>query len=115
MGEQFGSKESVARVAEAFAKRTQAEWIDLFKNHDACCEPVLFLDEALASELVHSKNMVEASGKGSRFLASPLIPYGAMPPDSGPAPQLGQDTREVLRKLGLTERDLDELAAKGII
>ncbi len=114
VGGQFGSGETTAEVAKIFAERTQAEWIDIFKDHDACCEPVLSLGEALASELVLAKNMVDVFQDGRRFLGSPLIPYGEIPPESSPAPQLGQDTKRILGGLGLTEEELAGLASKGI-
>ena len=89
VGGQFGSGETTAEVAKIFAERTQAEWIDIFKDHDACCEPVLSLGEALASELVLAKNMVDVFQDGRRFLGSPLIPYRRNASREQPSPATG--------------------------
>ena len=47
-----------ARSQEIFAARTRAQWEPFAREHDCCLEPVLELDEALASELVRAREMV---------------------------------------------------------
>src|SRR3712207_2560217 len=47
-----------AEVEAAFASRSRAEWEAFGAEHDCCLEPVLELDEALASELVRARGMV---------------------------------------------------------
>ena len=55
------------REAEAeFARRTRAEWEAFAAEHDCCLEPVLELDEALDSELVRSRGMVELARAARR-------------------------------------------------
>ena len=47
------------RAVEAvFATRTRDEWAAFAAEHDCCLEPVLELDQALASELVRARGMV---------------------------------------------------------
>ena len=50
--------EAHAQVEEIFKARTRAEWEAFAREHDCCLEPVLELDEALASELVREREMV---------------------------------------------------------
>ena len=44
--------------AEIFSGRTREQWEAFAREHDCCLEPVLELDEALASELVRAREMV---------------------------------------------------------
>src|SRR3712207_8784959 len=48
-----------AEVESVFAARTRAEWEAFNAEHDCCLEPVLDLDEALESELVRARAMVD--------------------------------------------------------
>src|SRR5690606_11874004 len=47
-------------VEAIFAARTRDQWAAFAAEHDCCLEPVLELDEALASELVRAREMVVA-------------------------------------------------------
>ena len=86
VGNQFGPDEIVDQVAEIFDQRTQEEWIQYMENHDACCEPVLTLDEAVDSNLVKARDMVTAGADGRPYLACPMkLSDSPLPPDL-PAP-----------------------------
>jgi crotonobetainyl-CoA:carnitine CoA-transferase CaiB-like acyl-CoA transferase len=85
------------------------------KTADACCEPVVSLDEAVASPLTQARNMVSRGPDGRRYLASPLKMSGSLPCEDLPAPELGHHTREILAQLGLGREDLESLAAQGVI
>lgn len=113
--EQFGSPEIVTEVQQIFASRTRDEWADRLKDADACCEPVLSLEEAADSPLVEARNMVTHSHDGSRFLASPIKLSDSSTADDRPAPSLGGDTREILKSLGLSDDDLASLVQQGVI
>lgn len=115
VGNQFGPEEIREDVAEIFAQRTQEEWVRFMENHDACCEPVLTLDEAVDSDLVKARDMVTAGADGRPYLACPMkLSDSPLPPDL-PAPELGQHTREILLQLGLGSDNLDSLAQQGVI
>lgn len=116
MGGQFGGPDVVSDVELLFASRTKDEWISAMKQADACCEPVLSLDDAVSSELARARGMVSETPDGRRFLASPLRLTGSPPvAEDAPAPDLGQHTRDVLGQLGLTEQDMESLARDGVI
>jgi crotonobetainyl-CoA:carnitine CoA-transferase CaiB-like acyl-CoA transferase len=112
---QFGGPEVMAEVREIFAGYTQAEWIELMRDHDACCEPVLSLKEAVESDLVNARNLTSVGSDGLRYLASPLKLHGSPRPAEKPAPELGEHTREVLSDLGLSTQDMDALADQGVL
>ncbi len=115
VGGQFGGEEVVAEVQQIFGSRTRDDWVDQLKDYDACCEPVLSLEDAVVSPLVEARNMVTRSPDGSRFLASPIKLSDSSATDDRPAPALGRDTREILTGLGLSDDDLASLVQRGVI
>ena len=95
-----------AQVVEIFKARTRAHWEAFAAEHDCCLEPLLELDEALDSELVHARAMVvELDQPGAeqpvRQLGIP-IKLGRTPGDHArlPGPVLGEHTEQVLLAAG---------------
>jgi crotonobetainyl-CoA:carnitine CoA-transferase CaiB-like acyl-CoA transferase len=108
-----------ADVRAIFRERLRAEWEDFARVHDCCLEPVLELDEALDSELVHAREMVvEIDQPGA---AAPVRQLGVpvklkRTPGSHarlPGPALGEHTEQALREAGYTAEQLAELLACG--
>jgi alpha-methylacyl-CoA racemase len=98
-------------VADVFRSRTREEWRAFNDEHDAMIEPILGLDEALASELVREREMVvelEQPGLGPVRLLGVPIKLSRTPGDATrPAPALGEHTEEVLLEAGF---DADQVA-----
>ncbi len=115
VGAQFGGPEHIAEVQQIFASRTRDDWVDQLKDADACCEPVLSLEEAAASPLVQARNMISRSPDGSRFLVPPLRLSDSPYADDLPAPALGEHTGEILKRLELSDDDLASLVRQGVI
>jgi crotonobetainyl-CoA:carnitine CoA-transferase CaiB-like acyl-CoA transferase len=112
--------EAHADVERIFLERTREEWSAFAAEHDCCLEPVLDLDEALDSDLVRAREMVvELDQPGAaepvRQLGVPVklsrTPGGVQ----GPAPGLGENTREVLEALGYSASDAEALAEEGAV
>jgi crotonobetainyl-CoA:carnitine CoA-transferase CaiB-like acyl-CoA transferase len=108
-------------VEDIFAGRTREEWRAFASEHDCCLEPVLDLDEALASELVRERGMiVELDQPGAtepvRLLGVP-VKFSRTPgePTGRPGPALGEQTEEVLRAAGLDESEIAELIEQGAV
>ncbi len=115
ISEQFGAADVVAEVQQIFASRTRNEWVELLKDSDACCEPVLSLDEAVDSPLAEARAMITKSSDGFRYLSSPIRLSDSPAADDQPAPNLGEHTLEILGELGLSAADLESLAQQGVI
>jgi crotonobetainyl-CoA:carnitine CoA-transferase CaiB-like acyl-CoA transferase len=123
IGKQFERPGSQAheQVAEIFKTRTRAEWEQFATEHDCCLEPVLELDEALASELVREREMVvEIEQPGVSESVSLLgvpVKLGRTPGahDRLPGPALGEHTEQVLREAGFEERRIAELLEQGAV
>jgi alpha-methylacyl-CoA racemase len=80
---------------ELFASRTRTEWEKELADCDACCEPVLELDEVAAHPQVVARGLLERV--------------------DGEAPRLGEHTALVLNELGVDSARYEELQRQGII
>jgi alpha-methylacyl-CoA racemase len=113
--------ESHAAVTAIFRERTRAQWRAFASEHDCCLEPVLALDEALASELVAVRQMVvELAQPGAerpvRLLGVPIkLSRTPGDPSRAPGPELGEHTDEVLAAAGFTAAELSALHEAGAI
>jgi crotonobetainyl-CoA:carnitine CoA-transferase CaiB-like acyl-CoA transferase len=103
-------------LTKIFASRTQAEWIETMRDADACCEPVLSLDEAFSHAQCQARAMVQdAAGASSDFKQLGFAYKLSDTPArlSAPAPALGQHTDEILTELGLSRAERERLYASG--
>ncbi|XP_021512033.1 alpha-methylacyl-CoA racemase [Meriones unguiculatus] len=104
------------KFADVFAKKTKAEWCQIFDGTDACVTPVLTFEEALH----HSHNKERAS----------FITDEEQHVSPRPAPQLsrtpavpstkrdsseGEHTEEVLREFGFSQEEISQLHSERII
>ncbi|NJC71171.1 CoA transferase [Planosporangium thailandense] len=91
-----------ARIAAAFAGRTQAEWAQVFADSDACVAPVLSLHEAARHPHVTARgSILERDGLPQ---PAPAPRFSATPTALGtPPPVPGQHTYEVLREWGVAD------------
>ncbi len=113
--------ESHQAVSEVFRQRTREQWRRFASEHDCCLEPVLGLDEALASELVAAREMVvELAQPGAerpvKLLGVP-IKLSRTPGDAAraPGPALGEHTDEVLAAAGFAPEEIAALHEAGAI
>jgi crotonobetainyl-CoA:carnitine CoA-transferase CaiB-like acyl-CoA transferase len=114
-GAQFGGPEVVAELERLFATRTRDEWTEVMGAVDACCEPVLNLEEASRSSLAGARGMINRAEQGRRFLGFPLRMSDSPRTADEPAPELGEHTREILSRLGLTDDEMESLRSQKVI
>ena len=104
-----------AELRRIFRTRTRAEWTKVFADYDACVEPVMDLTEVSQDEHLKSRGMwpeveipltdgVKITQMGSPFhlSASPVAYRHAGYPE-------GYHTAEVLRGLGYSDEEIEEM------
>ena len=93
-----------ARIAAAFATRTQREWARVFEGTEACVAPVLSLTEAAAHPHLAARGTFTDAGGVVQPAAAPR--FSATPPGPvGTPSRPGAHTREVLTDWGLGDPD----------
>ncbi len=104
-------------VEEIFRSRTREEWRAFNDEHDCCIEPVLDLDEALASEQAKAREMVVELDQPEigavRQLGSPLKLSRTPAGIQRPAPALGEHTAEVLAEAGYSQGEIEAIFEAG--
>jgi len=103
------------QVPGPVASKTLGQWIKVMANADACCEPVVKLEQAVKSPLAEARSMVNYGPDGKRFLGCPLRLSESLPLSDEPAPALGQHTRDILAQVGITDDEIQSLAHDGVI
>lgn len=113
-----GRESLFEEVRTIFKSRSRAEWVDLMRDADACCEPVLSMAEAFAHAQAQARNMViesqTSSGLGINQLGSAFKLSDTPARVNGRAPLLGEHTRELLAEIGMTSAEIDDLVKQGV-
>jgi crotonobetainyl-CoA:carnitine CoA-transferase CaiB-like acyl-CoA transferase len=79
---------------------------------DACCEPVLDLDEVSRHPQVMARRLIEKRKSGVEVRPAVLVRDDWRRLD---APGLGEHTAEVLNEVGVEARELAELRRQGVV
>ena len=109
-------REVTAGLRKAFATRTRDEWAELLMERDTCTTPVLSVEEALNSRWAKDFSvLVKAAGDGvvvnTPLRGTPRLGRKKLTA----APSLGENTEEILKKLGYTPADAKRLRSLGIV
>lgn len=102
-------------IAEELKKRTAAEWIEVFRGRDVCCDPVLDLDDLRSDPQVLHRKVLAQLPATERALWCQLFParLSGHRPQAARAPHLGEHTAEILGRV--RDGGLDELRAEGVV
>ncbi len=109
----------VGQLEAAFAKRTQAEWIDVLSDYDIPSAPVNTFENLFADPHLRERGMIRSYTHPTlgeiRYQPSPMkLSDWAFP--NAHAPMLGEHTAEVLTdRLGFTAEQVEELAKAGVV
>jgi len=98
-------------IADAFASRSQAEWVEVFEGTDACVAGIIPFTEAFTHpHLAARSTYVEHEGVTQ---PAPAPRFSRTPPTltTPPAAEAGANTREALAAWGVT--DVDGLIERG--
>ena len=98
-------------LAETFAQRTQAEWVEIFDGTDACIDPVVPLTEAYE----HPHNVARGTyvERDGLTQPAPAPRFSATPANLTTSPSMpGADTRAALTAWGID--DVESLIDDGV-
>ncbi len=111
--------ELIEEVQALFAEKNRIEWEELFAEVDACCEPVLNLQEAAEHPVCREGGYWLDSGaiKGGPELMTgfPLLIDGAAGEVRLNPPGLGEHTIEILKSAGYKEKNIEAMISAGVI
>ncbi len=115
-----GEKEEVFReVQKEFLKKTQEEWMEIFSKIDSCVMPVKNFSEACDDPQIKARNMVVElthSKFGKIHNINSPIKYSRTPLSiRNLAPNIGQNTKEILRWLNYTPEEIKSFKKRGAI
>jgi alpha-methylacyl-CoA racemase len=99
-------------VEEVFVSKTRTEWERDLAGLDACCEPVLELDEVASHPQVASRGLIAKWKTGVEV--RPAVQMRSDWRRKDP-PALGEDTADVLAEVGVVGKQLEELKLRGVI
>jgi len=106
----------IKEIRELFKTKTQKEWVEFFKNVDACLEPILSLGEVFQHpHVLHRKMVIEyehpVEGK-IRQVGNPIKSSQFPFEIRTPSPAWGEHTMEVLKAIGYSEEEIKHF--KGV-
>jgi len=106
-------------LQKGFLKKTQKEWMEIFKDLDACVMPIKSFAEAcedpqikvrkMVIEMEHPKfGKIQNVGSPIKYSRTPLMIRNF-------APKVGKNTKEILKSLNYNDEDISNFKRKGII
>lgn len=105
-------------IRKTISRKTFEEWKEIFKDCDCCVEPVSNLREALdEDEQIKARELViemPVGDKKIRQFAMPIKFSKSKPVYNYVGKEIGSDTFEIIKELGLSEDDYKNLENKGV-
>ncbi len=106
-------------VRRIFKSKSQAEWIELMRDADCCCEPVLAMAEAFEHAQTVAREMIldvaHTSAGRIKQLGFAYKMSDTSPRVSEQSPALGEHTDELLASIGVNADERERLRRAGVI
>ena len=113
------SAEVVDALDERFAAQPLAVWAQRLRERGIPFSPVLSVHDLPADHAAEASGLFidleDATGVGTRAVASPCRYHGTEIAQASPAPLAGAHTYDILRELGYSQSDIDKFAARGAV
>lgn len=112
-------EEIEATLREIICNRTRDEWLKLLVESDVPCGPVLTLRDLINDPHIKSRNLIaEVEGKRDhkeKQVAYPVKFSGGQMTIKKIAPNLGENTEDILQDLGYTKNEIKILREEKVI
>jgi len=102
-------------VRTVFKSKTQSEWIELMRDADCCCEPVLSMAEAFEHSQTRARELIRQGPSITEQLGFSYKLSDTPPRETSRAPALGEHTAELLAAAGISTDEVTRLKEAGII
>ncbi len=115
------NRAELSRILEPiFTSRTTAEWVEVLREADIICGPILTYPQLVAEQHVaESGELVTMTHPEFGDLDAPRFPgrFSGTPCEpSGPVPlRPGEHTEEILADFGFTDHEIRDLTATGVV
>nr|WP_294518054.1 CoA transferase [uncultured Rhodopila sp.] len=108
-----------AAIAEITATQPSAHWIELFETNGIPCGPINSIDQVFADPQVRHLGMateMHSPHIGDKpVVASALNISGFSKAIRSHTPEAGEHTADILKSVGYTDTELDDMRHKGVI
>jgi crotonobetainyl-CoA:carnitine CoA-transferase CaiB-like acyl-CoA transferase len=106
-------------MAEYIAQRPTAEWLQRLDANDVPCAPILRRSEIIDNEQVVARKLIsefDQPGVGRVRQPKPAARFERNEAEiGGPAPRVGEHSRDVLLDLGYSAGDIDRMIADKVV
>lgn len=102
-------------VAELFVTKTAAEWSALLEGADCCFSRVIAPNQLLADPQIAARGMVGLDEHGVPRMRSPIRLSRDSGADLLQAPAHGEHTADLLRDIGFSASEMEQLLAEKVI
>nr|AAP92651.1 Da1-8 [Rattus norvegicus] len=104
------------KFADVFARKTKAEWCQIFDGTDACVTPVLTLEEALHHQHNRERgSFITDEEQHASPRPAPQLSRTPAVPSAKRDPSVGEHTVEVLKDYGFSQEEIHQLHSDRII
>lgn len=118
-GRSVNATARINRMQEYFAQHTTAEWLARLDAEDVPCAPVLRRHEIVTNEQVVARGIIEEleqPGVGRIRQPKPAARFEERASAiGGPAPRIGEHTREILSSLAFTDEAIAEMVSSKVV